>query len=134
MCQAQNALLKTIEEPPEGVFIIILSESLESMLDTVKSRSQIYKLTPLNKQEMEKFLRKINMDGSDKATAAISYAEGIPGKALRLLKDEDLQNLRSVILNMLKDLGSGKNIVLEYEEKVSKYKYFQKLLYFVAQL
>ena len=120
--QAQNALLKTIEEPPEGVFIIILSESLESMLDTVKSRSQIYKLTPLNKQEMEKFLRKINMDGSDKATAAISYAEGIPGKALRLLKDEDLQNLRSVILNMLKDLGSGKNIVLEYEEKFSKYK------------
>lgn len=120
--QAQNALLKTIEEPPEGVFIIVLSESLESMLDTIKSRSQVYKLTPLNREEMERFLKKIHMDNDDKAAAAISYAEGIPGRALRLLKDEKLQNLRILILDLLRDLGSGKNIVLEYEEKFSKYK------------
>ena len=47
--QAQNALLKTIEEPPKGVYIILLCESLELILDTIKSRCQIYKLTPLTK-------------------------------------------------------------------------------------
>ncbi len=48
--QAQNALLKTIEEPPIGVYIIILCESLELILDTIKSRCEIYKLTPLTKE------------------------------------------------------------------------------------
>ena len=50
--QAQNALLKTIEEPPKGVYIIILCESLELILDTIKSRCEIYKLTPLTKEEL----------------------------------------------------------------------------------
>ena len=48
--QAQNALLKTIEEPPLGVYIIILCESLELVLDTIKSRCEIFKLTPLSKE------------------------------------------------------------------------------------
>ena len=50
--QAQNALLKTIEEPPNGVYILLLTTNLESLLDTIKSRCQIYKLTPINKEEM----------------------------------------------------------------------------------
>ena len=44
--------LKTIEEPPKGVYIILLSDSLETILDTIKSRCQIYKLTPLNKEDI----------------------------------------------------------------------------------
>ena len=55
--QAQNALLKTIEEPPTGVHIIILCESLELILDTIKSRCEIYKLTPLTKEELYEYIR-----------------------------------------------------------------------------
>ena len=55
--QAQNALLKTIEEPPSGVYIIILCESLELILDTIKSRCEIYKLTPLTKEELYEYIR-----------------------------------------------------------------------------
>ena len=54
--QAQNALLKTIEEPPKGVFIILLCESLELILDTIKSRCQIYKLSPLTKNEIRLYI------------------------------------------------------------------------------
>ena len=57
--QAQNAMLKTIEEPPKGVYIILLTESLELLLDTIKSRCQIYKLTPLSKNDMLKYLKSI---------------------------------------------------------------------------
>ena len=55
--QAQNALLKTIEEPPSGVYIIILCESLELILDTIKSRCEIYKLPPLTKEELYEYIR-----------------------------------------------------------------------------
>ena len=49
-------LLKTIEEPPIGVYIIILCESLELILDTIKSRCEIYKLTPLTKDELYEYI------------------------------------------------------------------------------
>ena len=55
--QAQNALLKTIEEPPKGVYIIILCESLELILDTIKSRCEIYKLKPLTKSELYEYIK-----------------------------------------------------------------------------
>ena len=42
--QAQNALLKTIEEPPVNVYFILLCDNSEKLLDTVRSRSQIVKL------------------------------------------------------------------------------------------
>ena len=121
--QAQNALLKTIEEPPKGVYIIILSESLEIMLDTIQSRSQIYKLTPLSKDDMVKFINKIGEEDNDKILAAISYGHGIPGRAERILKDNKLQQLRSLIIDLLKDVSNNKGtLALEYEEKINKYK------------
>jgi len=54
--QAQNALLKTIEEPPKGVYIIILCESGDLILDTIKSRCQIHKLSPLNIEDMREYI------------------------------------------------------------------------------
>ena len=121
--QAQNALLKTIEEPPKGVYIIILSESLEMMLDTIKSRSQIYKLTPLSKADMIKFIDGIGEKDSDKRLAAISYGDGIPGRAERILKDSKLQQVRDLIISIIRDVSENKpTLALEYEDKLNKFK------------
>ena len=65
--QGQNAFLKSIEEPPKGVYIIILTESLEFILDTIKSRAQIYKLTALSEDDMQRYLRKIGKQNDEKA-------------------------------------------------------------------
>lgn len=119
--QAQNALLKTIEEPPRGVFIIILTESLELMLDTIKSRSQIYKLTSLKKEDMIKFIKRFKDIQEDDMLVALSFSEGVPGRAIRILKDENLRNLRNSIVSLLKDIGNG-NELLQYELKLEKYK------------
>ena len=75
--QAQNALLKTIEEPPKGVFIILLCESLELILDTIKSRCQIYKLTPLTKDEVKLYIERLGTENysNEEIKAAISYSE-----------------------------------------------------------
>lgn len=121
--QAQNALLKTIEEPPKGVFIIILCESGELILDTVKSRCQIHKLSPLSKIEMESFINKNynNLDDKLKNTL-IAFSAGIPERADKFLKDQDFKNIRDLALNILKDINiRDEKLVIKYGEMLSKY-------------
>ena len=121
--QAQNAMLKTIEEPPKGVYIILLTESLELLLDTIKSRCQVYKLTPLSKEDMIKYISKSGETDKNKISAALAYAEGIPGKADRLINDESLDKLRDLIMGLLNQVNNkNESLVLEYENILSKYK------------
>lgn len=121
--QAQNALLKTIEEPPQGVYIILLAESLETLLDTIKSRCQVYKLTPLNNKQMEMYINTLGRYSEEEIRASLAYGEGIPGKAERLLNDSNLSELREVIMSLLKDINYAKeDLVLIYENKLENYK------------
>ena len=93
--QAQNALLKTIEEPPIGVHIIILCESLELILDTIKSRCEIYKLTPLTKEELYEYIRIKKL----------------------YFNDNNLKELRSKIIELIRDLNKNNvEIILQHEE------------------
>ena len=116
--QAQNALLKTIEEPPMGVHIIILCESLELILDTIKSRCEIYKLTPLTKEELYEYIRikKFDFNEND-IKSAIAFSEGIPGRVDRYFNDNNLKELRSKTLELLRDLNKNNvEIILQHEE------------------
>lgn len=123
--QAQNALLKTIEEPPKGVFIILLCESLELILDTIKSRCQIYKLTPLTKDEVKLYIERLGTENysNEEIKAAISYSEGIPGKAEKFLRDSSLKDLRNLLIDLLYILVSGNlQKLLDFEVKILSYK------------
>ncbi|EOR27892.1 MULTISPECIES: DNA polymerase III subunit delta' [Clostridium] len=123
--QAQNALLKTIEEPPKGVFIILLCESLELILDTIKSRCQIYKLTPLTKDEVKLYIERLGTENysNEEIKAAISYSEGIPGKAEKFLRDSSLKDLRNLLIDLLYILVNGNlQKLLDFEVKILSYK------------
>ena len=123
--QAQNALLKTIEEPPKGVFIILLCESLELILDTIKSRCQVYKLTPLTKNEVNIYIESLGIDdySSDEIKAAIAYSEGIPGKAEDFLRDSSLKDLRNILIDLLYTLVNGNTkSLLDFEDKILSFK------------
>ncbi|EKQ52110.1 MULTISPECIES: DNA polymerase III subunit delta' [unclassified Clostridium] len=116
--QAQNALLKTIEEPPKGVFLILLSDSLEIILDTIKSRCQIYKLTPLSKDEILEYIdyKYTDLALEDKKSA-IAYSAGVPGKVDKFLNDESLKKLRDICIELMEDIiKREQGIVLKYEE------------------
>ncbi|MGL5152872.1 MAG: DNA polymerase III subunit delta' [Clostridium sp.] len=120
--QAQNALLKTIEEPPQGVYIIILSNNLESILETIKSRCQIYKLTPLSKSEIREYVEHKH-SGCELLNAAIAYSEGIPGRVDKFLLDEELKRVRGLAVNLLIDINEiGEDIIAKYEPLIVKYK------------
>ena len=123
--QAQNALLKTIEEPPIGVHIIILCESLELILDTIKSRCEIYKLTPLTKEELYEYIRikKFDFNEND-IKSAIAFSEGIPGRVDRYFNDNNLKELRSKIIELIRDLNKNNvEIILQHEENFIGLKY-----------
>ena len=122
--QAQNALLKTIEEPPTEVYIIILCESLELILDTIKSRCEIYKLTHLTKDELYKYIAIKGYDYSEEEkSSAIAFSEGIPGRIDRYFSDTELQELRDKIVDLLLQLTNNEiEAILEKEEQLVSYK------------
>lgn len=122
--QAQNALLKTIEEPPTEVYIIILCESLELILDTIKSRCEIYKLTPLTKDELYKYMEIKGYECSEEEKlSAIAFSEGIPGRIDRYFSDTELQELRDKIVDLLLQLTNNEiEAILEKEEQLVSYK------------
>ena len=122
--QAQNTLLKTIEEPPKGVYIIILCESLELILDTIKSRCEIYKLKPLTKSELYEYIKikKFNYDENE-IKSAIAFSEGVPGRIDRYFNDDKLRELRNNIVILIKNLNKNDlEDILQQEESFSNLK------------
>lgn len=122
--QAQNALLKTIEEPPKGVYIIILCESLELILDTIKSRCEIYKLKPLTKSELYEYIKikKFNYYENE-IKSAIAFSEGVPGRIDRYFNDDKLRELRNNIVILIKNLNKNDlEDILQQEESFSNLK------------
>ena len=96
--EAQNALLKTIEEPPEYGIIIFITTDIEKLLQTIRSRCITYTTKPVKEKDIHDFLiEKYGID-EKRATFAIEYAGGNLGKAILLATNEEYEQLiKSVI-------------------------------------
>ena len=86
--QAQNALLKTLEEPPGGTYFILTTEHMENLLTTVISRCQRIPLHPW-KQEWIRDTLKARGTDAHRAEAAARVSEGSIGKAIQHAEDDD---------------------------------------------
>ncbi len=93
---AQNAFLKTLEEPDEGSFIIMLTSSLETILQTIRSRSQIIRLGRIPEEEVKRYLIDNGID-EKKAELAAALSDGIIGNALRMLHEGYMQLRKETI-------------------------------------
>ncbi|NLM36270.1 MAG: DNA polymerase III subunit delta' [Clostridiales bacterium] len=122
--QAQNAFLKTIEEPPKGVYIFLLVENNEAILDTIKSRCQIHKLNSLTSQEMEEFINETypGID-EDKKKTLLAFSNGIPGRCMLFMENEDFNNIRNTSAQMILDMNRiSEEKFQEYSKFLLKYK------------
>ncbi|MDU4892301.1 MAG: DNA polymerase III subunit delta' [Clostridium sp.] len=121
--QAQNAFLKTIEEPPANVYIFILCEELDGILDTIKSRCCIHKLRPLADKEMNDFMTSKFPDLSEEELKlAKAFGKGVPGQAEKLIKNKDFELIRSTICELIKRTKEiDSEISLSYESFFSTY-------------
>ena len=88
---AQNALLKIIEEPPSGVYMLLLCENSLTLLSTVRSRAQKISLEIFEPSALFAYAKKNELEGSEndeKLSFAIRMAGGSIGK-LKILLNED---------------------------------------------
>ncbi|PSH69390.1 DNA polymerase III subunit delta' [Phyllobacterium brassicacearum] len=81
---AANALLKTLEEPPQRTLFILISHSSGRLLPTIRSRCQSIRFEPLGPQDLLAALKAINLDAGD-TSSLITHAEGSVRKAALLL-------------------------------------------------
>lgn len=118
--QAQNALLKTIEEPPAYAVILLLTTNAEAFLPTILSRCVQLKLKPLKDGEVKDYL--VSRMGVEMSQAEIytAFARGNLGKAIHLADSEDFRHLYGELLDLLKNLK--KSDISELLERIRKMK------------
>ena len=127
--QAQNALLKTIEEPPAYAVIFLLTENAESLLPTIMSRCVMLKLRNIKTTLIKKYLMEQMQIPDYQADICPAFAQGNMGRAIMLasseyfneIKEEALQLLRHInemeiseIVSAIKKIGTYKLSVNDY--------------------
>src|SRR5207245_5958595 len=96
--QAANSLLKTLEEPPDHLILILTAENVYDLLATIRSRSVILNFSPLPDDEMQAFARARSLDNAERR---IALSGGSPGVAASL-DIEVFQKRRAAMLALLK--------------------------------
>lgn len=104
--QAQNAFLKTLEEPPESVRFFLLCENSLSLLPTVRSRCKKVFLKPQSTEDIFSFLQKNFPQNSSNARIA-KISGGNIGKAIRLINDEEFLNAEKRAQQVLDAIQKG---------------------------
>jgi len=108
--QAQNALLKTLEEPPEYVILLLLCDDDRALLDTIRSRCVKMKPelipTPLVKQFLLARETENGLIDEDTAEMAASFARGNPGRALELATGEEFRKEYRSVVGLCRNIRS----------------------------
>lgn len=100
--QAQNAILKTLEEPPEYAVILLLTTNVNSLLPTILSRCVVLNMKPVADALVKKYLMEQMQVPDYKAEVCVAFARGNIGKAKMLASSEDFENVKSEALSLLK--------------------------------
>ena len=103
--QSQNALLKTLEEPPAHAVFLLLAERAEAFLPTILSRVVVMKIRPLSAETIADYLRQAG-HLAEESHILSAYAQGRIGQALELVEDEGFREMRQDILGKLEALPS----------------------------
>ncbi len=88
--QAQNALLKTLEEPTDRHSFILVADEPWRLLPTIRSRSQSVRIGRVPADELTSFLVEARQLPGDLATAIARLSHGLVGRALELVDDRQL--------------------------------------------
>lgn len=102
--QAQNALLKTIEEPPAYGVIMLLTTNADAFLPTILSRCVTLKLRPVKNEIIRPYLMEKYHIPDYQAEVCTAFARGNVGKAERLAQSEQFAELKSHLLHLLRHL------------------------------
>ena len=121
--QAQNALLKTIEEPPAYAVIVMLTSNADALLPTILSRCVQLNIKPVADKVLKRYLMERLRVPDYKADLSIAFARGNVGKAVALASSENFDLIKKDALDMLRYLEDMEiHEVVEWVKKISDYK------------
>ena len=121
--QAQNAILKTIEEPPAYAVFLLLTENAETLLPTINSRCVMLKLRNIKDTLIRKYLME-NLEIPDyKADMCTAFAQGNVGRAIMLANSEHFNEIREEAVQLLKHISEMElNEIVAAVKNISVYK------------
>ncbi len=121
--QAQNALLKTIEEPPSYAIILLLTNNINTLLPTILSRCVTLKLQPVDKDLIKEYLM-INHQVPDYlAELSQLFSGGNVGKAIKYASSEEFSIMKDEALHILKYIEEMKIYeIMDAIKKLSEHK------------
>lgn len=121
--QAQNAILKTIEEPPAYAVIFLLTENADSLLPTIRSRCVMLKLRNIRDALVKKYLMEQCQIPDYKADVCTAFAQGNVGRAVMLASSEHFNEIKDEALHLLKNVNDMElDALIEAVKRVSAYK------------
>lgn len=121
--QAQNALLKTIEEPPAYGIILLLTTNADTFLPTILSRCITLNLKAVPDAEIKAHLMKAYQIPDYQADVCVAFAQGNVGKAIQLAGNEDFIELKNSALQLLKRIKDIELYeMMEAVKQISQYK------------
>ena len=106
--QAQNALLKTLEEPSAYGIIILVTRNDQALLDTIRSRCLEIKFAPLTNRDIRAILSEKGID-DDQAQVASIFSRGSASRALDICESQDLKLMRQDLESYLEIIFIDKN-------------------------
>lgn len=120
--EAQNALLKTLEEPPEYAIIILVTNNKEGLLPTIRSRCEIVKFTPIPFIEIKNYLINQGIE-PNRANLLSSFSRGSMKKALELSSSNEFYEMKENVQKYIETILS-KNMVeiLDIPTQIEQYK------------
>ena len=105
--EGKNTLLKTLEEPPSYITIILISSSPNNLLPTILSRCQSIKFYPVKPLEIEEYLVKLYNKSTEEASFVSHFTKGSVGKSISLSASDDFFQMRNEIIKILDSLIKG---------------------------
>ena len=121
--QAQNALLKTIEEPPEYAVFLMLTENINMFLPTILSRCVTLQLKPVEPKLIKKFLMEKKQIPDYLAELSAGFSQGNVGKAIRYASSEEFIERKQDTIHVLTHVDEMKNYeIMQFIKKMAEQK------------
>ena len=143
--QAQNALLKTIEEPPAYAVILLLTTNADMFLPTILSRCVTLNIKVVADEVIKRYLMKQYLIPDYHAEVCVAFAQGNVGKAIQLASSSDFNELKAAVLQLMKrldeieiyEMAVAIKQINEYKLSINDYFdlimiWFRDILYFKA--
>ena len=120
---AQNALLKTIEEPPAYAVILLLANNASALLPTILSRCVMLSLKPVADDKVKQYLMEHVQVPDYEADVCVAFAQGNIGKAVQLATSDSFNEIKNSALHLLKNVSKMEiNDIIATVKSVSEFK------------